>query len=989
MPGLPSGTVTFLFTDIEGSTRLWDEQPKSMGSALARHDELLRAAIEDHDGYVFKTIGDAFCAAFHTAPSALNAGLQAQISLLSEPWPDAIKVRVRMAIHTGAAELRDSDYFGPPLNRIARLLSTGHGGQMLLSLATEELVRDSLPNRVSLLDLGEHRLRDLSRPESVFQLLHPDLSNEFPALKSLDRFPNNLPRQLTSFIGREREIAEVEDRLGKSGLLTLTGSGGCGKTRLSLQVAADLLEQYQDGVWLVELAPLSDPGLVAKEVAFTLGLAEQAGKSLLQTLADYLRPKRLLLVLDNCEHLLPTCAELCNHVLRSCGELTILASSREAMGIGGEQTYRVPSLTLPDPNHRVTVEQLSQFEAVRLFLERVRSGKPDYSVTNQTAPALAAVCHRLDGIPLAIELAAARVRSLSLDEINTRLDNRFRLLTGGSKAALPRHQTLRALIDWSYDLLGEQERLLLARLSVFAGGWTLEAAEQVASGDGIEGWEILDLLSSLIDKSLTIADTRETETRYRLLETVKQYALERLTESRELEPMRVRHRDYFLGLAETAAPRLTGSEQKRWFEVLAEEHDNMRLAIAFCLEESDRAEAGLRLAVALTRFWEVRGHWVEGRKHLSALLGLETEPRPHVARALLAAGVLSANLNDLTTARDLLDKSLEMSRQLGDEQCGARALHYLGDMAYMQNDRATARTFFEEALKLGRDAGYQWGVAETLHYLGIVLGDPGIHEESLETRRTLGDKLGVAESLGVLGELASAQGNFPRALALLDESLAIRRDMGYRWGTAHSLSNLGWLALNQGQFDKARVLLDEAVTTFRDLGNQWFTAISLSYMGYLAFYEGDYLASRAFFEDGLVIYREIGATFGAAGNLGALGRVAIKRGDFVGGCALLRESVDIYLKGGHRRLPNCIAGFAELAQAQDHFLRAAKLWGSSTSTQEALGTPRTAVMQQMFERATEELSAAMGDAAFATAYEEGRSMTPEAAVEYAMSLSDS
>src|SRR5579871_4949806 len=496
MPGLPSGTVTFLFTDIEGSTHLWEEHPEAMRTALARHDALVRGVIERHNGHVFKTVGDAFCAAFPTASEAVHAALAAQQALISEPWPAPLTIKVRMALHTGAAEVRDNDYFGQPLNRVARLLAAGYGGQALLSQTTYDLTHDALPPSVRLKTLGAHRLRDLNRPEPVFQLLHPDLPAEFPALKSLDNvfLPNNLPQQLTSFIGREREMAEIRSLLERSRLLTLTGIGGSGKTRLTLQAAAEVLGQYPDGVWLVELASLTDPDLIPQTVASALNLTEQAARSYTQTLIDHLQAKTLLLILDNCEHLIPACARLCYALLRICPRIKILASSREGLGIAGEMTYRVPSLSLPDSKQSLPLERLRQYEAVRLFIERAQLHKPDFTLTDQQAPALASVCHRLDGIPLALELAAARIRSLSVEEINTRLDNRFRLLTGGSRTALPRQQTLRALIDWSYDLLTDQEKRLLCRLSVFAGGWTLEAAERVCAGENeageaIEEWE--------------------------------------------------------------------------------------------------------------------------------------------------------------------------------------------------------------------------------------------------------------------------------------------------------------------------------------------------------------------------------------------------------------------------------------------------------------------------------------------------------------------
>ena len=625
----PTGTITFLFTDIQGSTRLWEEHPDAMRPALARHDDLLRQAITDHSGHVFKTVGDAFCAAFPTAPDALAAALAAQRSLAAEPWPDPVSVCVRMALHTGAAEERSGDYFGQPLNRVARLMAAGHGGQTLLSGATQELTRDQLPASVTLRDLGQRRLKDLGRPEHVFQALHPALPADFPPLRSLDNpdLPNNLPQQVTSFIGRERQVGEVTALLGRTRLLTLTGAGGCGKTRLALQVAADLLDQYFDGVWLVEMAALSDPALVPQAVAAALGVREEPGKPIQQTLVGWLRDKRLLIVLDNCEHLVGASASLAADVLRNCPDVRVLATSREPLSVAGEQTYRVPSLSSPDPKAAQTVESLSQYEAVRLFIERAQAVQPDFSVTDANAPAVAQVCFHLDGIPLAMELAAARVRSLPVEQINARLDNRFRLLTGGSRDALPRQQTLRALIDWSYDLLTEAEKALLCRLSVFAGGWTLDAAEKVVAGEGLEGevvedFEVLDLLTSLVDKSLVIYEEREEgEARYGLLETVRQYAAERLAEGEGADQMERRHAGWALALAEEAEPQLTSPEQGVWLTRLEAEHDNLRAALGWCERGmGQRAQEGLRLTGALWRFWWVRGHVTEGRHWLGMAL---------------------------------------------------------------------------------------------------------------------------------------------------------------------------------------------------------------------------------------------------------------------------------------------------------------------------------------------------------------------------------
>jgi len=480
---LPSGTVTFMMTDVEGSTRLWEAHPGIMADVLARHDALAAAAIAENRGFLIKSRGegDSLFAVFARATDAVAAALAFQQALTRELWPAETPLRVRVALHTGEADLREGDYYGRAVNRCARLRAAAHGGQVLLTAATQEVVQDTLPRGAGLKSLGEHRLRDLDRPEPVYQLLHPSLPAEFDEIRSAEYLPTNLPLQLTSFVGREKEMADLDELLRSSRLLTVTGAGGVGKTRLALQVAAEMVEQFQDGVWLVELGPLSDSALVPQALAAALKVREEPGRTLVQTLTDHLKPRSVLLVLDNCEHLLDACARISDTILRSCPRVKILATSREGLGIAGEMSFRIPSLSMPDPLQHRTAQSLSGFESVLLFLDRARAAQPSFALTDQNAPAVAQICSRLDGIPLAIELAAARVKAMSVDQISARLDDRFRLLTGGSRTALPRQQTLRATIDWSYDLLSEKEKVLLRRLSVFAGGWTLEAAEKVCA----------------------------------------------------------------------------------------------------------------------------------------------------------------------------------------------------------------------------------------------------------------------------------------------------------------------------------------------------------------------------------------------------------------------------------------------------------------------------------------------------------------------------
>jgi class 3 adenylate cyclase len=480
---LPSGTVTFLMTDVEGSTKLWEKHPEQMRSVMTRHDAIASEAIARHEGTLIKSRGEGdslFCV-FGKASDAVAAALTLQRAFLEEPWPEQTPINVRMGVHTGEADLRDGDYYGSTVNRCARLRSIGHGKQVLISSATAQLVKSNLPSDAGLLEHGHHKLKDMEETDLVSQLLHPDLPRDFPRLRSTHA--TNLPRQLTSFVGREKEIAEVHRLLATTALLTLTGSGGCGKTRLAIEAAAEVVTEYEDGVFLVELAALSDPALVPQTTAAALGVREEPGRPIVQTLVDHLREKHMLLLLDNCEHLLDACAQLADALLRDCSKLQILASSREGLNITGETSYRIPSLSMPETKQAPTAKDIEGFEAVRLFVERARAAQPSFNITDQNAPSVAQLCVRLDGIPLAIELAAARVKALSVEQIAARLDDRFRLLTGGSRTALPRQQTLRAMIDWSYDLLTPKEQTLLRRLSVFAGGWTLEAAEKVCADD--------------------------------------------------------------------------------------------------------------------------------------------------------------------------------------------------------------------------------------------------------------------------------------------------------------------------------------------------------------------------------------------------------------------------------------------------------------------------------------------------------------------------
>jgi predicted ATPase/DNA-binding SARP family transcriptional activator len=839
-------TLTFLFTDIAGSSRLWEEEPDAMRLALERHDRFLRDAIETNRGQVFKTVGDAFCAAFETPADALDAALGAQRLLRGLPSSALATVagmalQVRMAVHTGVADQRGGDYFGPALNRVARLLEVCHGGQVLLSGAVRELVQDDLPRGAWLEDLGRHRLRDLQRSERIYQLRHPDLPSEFLPLPSLDTLPNNLPQQVTRFIGRQREIAEVKRLLASTRLLTVTGPGGTGKTRLSLQVAADLLEGENDGIWLVELASLTNPELVPQAVAATLGVREAVAvdlrgervpalrvgtrpesRSLTQSLVEHLRSKQLLLVLDNCEHLLTACAALADALLRACPGIQILATSRERLNVAGETTYRLQPLSTPGAGHvpvPATPESLIQFEAVRLFVDRAVAALPSFAVTDQNAPAVAQVCSRLDGVPLVIELAAARVRALPIETINERLDDRFRLLTDGSRTAPPRQQTLRALIDWSYDLLTEPEQTLLRRLSVFSGGWTLEAAEGICEGD------VLDLLASLVEKSLVQYDDRGGEGRYRLLETVRQYGRERLLAAGEAEIVCGRHCDWYTALAEAAEIEMRGPDLFEWLDRLDAEHDNLRAALEWSAEHSP--EVGLRLAGALWTFWAVRGHFNEGRERLARALDRAGTAGPTLARAraLAGAGALACFQGDRVRTGVLCEESLAAARGVGSQHYIALSLLFLSIFQmFYRGDPAQATKLAEESVAAAREQGEQWLIAICLDCLGMATVQAGdldrgeaLLEESLSLLRGLENRWLIAFPLIHLGFLATCRGDLERATALGRESLALQDQLADHWGMTLSLEVLA-AAAGQGQPERAARLLGAAEALLESLG---------------------------------------------------------------------------------------------------------------------------------------------------------------------------
>jgi predicted ATPase/class 3 adenylate cyclase len=801
----PSGTVTFLFTDIEGSTKLAQEHPAQWESLRKRHHEILQSAIESYNGYVFQIIGDAFCAAFHTASDALGAAAKGQIDLYKEPWGET-PIKVRMGIHTGKAELQqDGEYQGYiAMSRVQRLMSAGHGGQVLISAATEELLLEDLPEDISLRDLGDRRLKDLIRPEHIYQLRIPGLPEDFPPLKTLEVYRHNLPTQLTSFVGRQKEIDQVAKAIQNHRLVTLTGPGGAGKTRLSLQVAADMLDQFSDGVWFVELAAITNAELAPKMILSAFGIVEQ-GQDIIRQLAEYLRGKNLLLVLDNCEHLVEACAQLADMLLNQVHSLKILATSREALGVMGETTWSIPSLSLPDVKRLPAIEQLTQYEAVQLFIERANLVQPNFAVRNDNAAYIAQICTRLDGIPLAIELAASRVRALSVDQIASRLEDRLRLLTGGRRTARPRQQTLRATIDWSYDLLSEPERSLLRGLSIFSGGWTLEAAERACLQNESES-DIIDLMTRLVDKSLVVMYEGLGHTRYRMLETTRQYALEKLTELGEDQTAYINHFSYYLQLAEEAENQLIGPDQAKWLNQLEREHDNFRTALEWSIKQGKNQDA-LRMSSALGLFWLKHSHFSEGIRWFERVLERGHDlPEQGKVKAWRWAGFLTFWQQNLAAARRIYTQNLEREEELGDKWGIAFSLHMLANIAIAEGNVKDGRELHNKSIALSREINAVWVLALaqfSLGYCELLEGHLAIAEElcseSLKHFRSLGEKFGMGQVLSNLGFVMCTKGDFVSAKTIFLEALNLSMEMGDRFGVIGILTGLAGVLQNEGK----------------------------------------------------------------------------------------------------------------------------------------------------------------------------------------------
>ncbi|MDP9244394.1 MAG: AAA family ATPase [Chloroflexota bacterium] len=931
-PEPPTGTVAFLFTDIEGSTRLARSLADDYESVLERHRSILREAFSRHAGLEVGTEGDSFFVAFGSPLHALRAAAEGQRALTAAPWPPGGDLRVRMGLHVGEATRRANNYVGLEVHRAARIAAAGHGGQVLVSQAMAAVLGDGVPKELALRDLGEYRLKDFDAPAHLYQLLGPGLRDEFPPPRSVGTELTNLPQELTSFVGREAELEELGGLMDTHRLVTLIGVGGTGKTRLMRQLAAELLGHRADGVWQVELAPVAGPELVVREVARALGVADEPGRPVVDTLVDFLRSKSLVLLLDNCEHVIGAAADLAVRLLASCPALTVLATSREALGVDGETVFQVPSLVVPsaiDPGeeHEQQVrwsEQIAAVDAVRLFVDRARAVS-SFALTPANAAAVVEICRRLDGIPLAIELAAARITHLSAQEIALGLGDRFRLLTGGRRSAVPRQQTLQALIDWSWDLLSEADRGLLRRLSVFAGGCTLEAAAAVTQGDGGEGGELLDTLDGLgrlVDRSLVVAERSDT-TRYRLLETIRQYAGDRLTAAGEVPSMRGRHLAFFSDLALQAEPALRGAEMLPWLRRLDAEADNLRAALEWSFEGD--AEVALRLSVAMYGYWRSRSYGAEAVERLARAADLAMTLPPAegegaraqtvlVARVLAAAGYASALWADASVGRPWAEHAVVLARQADDGEALTEALGALGMTRVFSGQRAGIHKLLDELVDLAESRGDWWTLA--------MIQTSYAYAEVMDDRH----------------DLAAADARLREATKAADRSRN-------PFVIAYVAGSLGdWSGMN-GRTAEARAWLGRAMAAWEEMGDRRFVLVARSDLAHALRRGGE-------IEEAEALYRETLHGWQHAGNRGAIA--------------------------------NQLECFAFLSMVKGDPVRAARLFGAAEAIREVAGSAMVAAEQAEYDAAVGQLRASLDAALLDPAWAEGRRLTTDEAVALAL-----
>lgn len=864
MAALPTGTVTFLFSDIEGSTRLLRALGDDYADVLARHDRVIREAVERADGHEVSTEGDSFFVVFRSAPAAVRAAVDAQSALAAERWPEDATVRVRMGLHTGEGTLGGDNYAGLDVNRAARIAEVAHGGQVVLSRTASSLVENDLPDGVALRDLGEHRLKDLAHPEQIFQLEIPGQPTDFPSLRSLDSRPNNLPRQPTSFVGRGQELTDTQRLLQEGRLLTLTGPGGAGKTRLALQLAAEVSDGFEDGVFFVDLAPISDPDLVAVTVTRTIGLPESRGetRTARDRLIEHLRDREMLLVLDNFEQVVEA-GSVVSDLLAASPETKVVVTSRAVLNLYGERDYRVPPLDRPDPRDLPDLEGLSQYAAVSLFIDRATAVQPDFAITNDNAPAVAEICARLEGLPLAIELAAARVRLLSPQAILERLGDRLSLLVGGPRDLPARQRTLRQTIAWSHDLLAPEEQRLLARLSVFVGGFRLEEAEEVCGPPGELGIGVFDGLTSLVDNSLVTSSAGvSAELRFSMLETIRDFASERLADSGEEDELRRRHAARFLALAETAEPQVYGPQRRETLDRLEREHANFRAALNWALERT-QTETALRLVGALWRFWQMRGYLREGRRYA--------------------------------------ERALEMPDAADHPEARLQALAAAGGIAHWQMDTEGQLDHYGQAVSLARELGDRAAIADALYNLGFpIFFGAIVREDGRGFEVPPQDTEGIEE-----------------ARAMWEESLELYQELEDDHGRAKVRWMRGLDRALDGDLAGAKEDFEFALTTFEAADDVFMAAWAQYGLANLLDMTGDYEEARSRFREALRLFADARDTTGVVFQLEMVAKLEATRGDRLRAAKLAGAATGLRAESGTQ----LIAGFTDAVPLPEDLIR--------------------------------------------------------------------
>jgi predicted ATPase/class 3 adenylate cyclase len=959
-----SVTRTFLFTDIEGSTRSEQSEPAAWASNHARHNEIVEEVVKENNGETYKNTGDGFQAAFVNAPEALKAALEIQRKLGSTGWQGNTPVRVRMGLHTGEAEQKNSDYLGDDLHRAARLMDAGHGGQVLLSMVTSELVRDALRRDpglagAELRELGVYSLRDLKRPERIFQLVAPGLRDSFPTLRVEDAFFTNLPTEMRPFIGRQEELKALRDLLEGTRLLTITGAGGVGKTRMALHLAREVAAQFKDGVGLVELASVSDPDLVAQTVASVFSVGESGNASLRDSVVLYLQKKSVLLIFDNCEHLLDACADFISALLGKAPQVKVIVTSRERLDIDGEAVYSLPMLPLPEATRQLTVGDLHSYAALELFVAEARNADPDFTVTDKNIGTIAEICRHLDGNALAIKLAASLTPTLSVDEMLVRLRERFEVLVQGRRQAVPRHRTLKAALDWSYELLSPEEATLFRRLAIFAGAWSLNAAESVCADKGITKSKLVTLLNNLVRKNLVVKLAGEPESRFGMLETVREYAGIQLRETNEVEGLEQEHAKYFLEFTQHQVARVWGADPGLGLSRLERDYDDLVSVLEWARKSEPGKESGLglQLAAELGLFWERRGYLSEGRDRLAEALRVKRRPEHdrYRADALDAEARLAYLQNQYSEAIAIYEKSLSIRRQLASKHNDTRLKH---------------------------------GVVGVLNKIGLAAtraGDYDVAEQRLleaadlarETKHTRG----LVGALNHLAELAWRRGDYEGANKRYEECLSYARQQSGKLRelfTVEALTGQGKLLMMQGKYDQAMASFKATLDVRKGKGTKTDLAFTHADLSEVAFRKGDFDAAVKHAEESLRLRREARNEWGIANSLYKLGQAKHKQGLHGEALGHLRESLSMFDRLQYRKgIADCLMRIAAIKCELGEKELAARLFGAAEALHDSLGAHLVADQRDYYEQA---VLASVRDQLDGHLWSLGRNIGPEAAI---------